>query len=103
MRQWIGLLFVVCGAFGMTDLAGVRLASGFCMLARILCHIHASVVVQVFVFVSVSKIEDQHARRVVVQQHSFRIAGAMDSGFLGEQIATSRPGVIVFIEAADLS
>ena len=52
--------------------------------------------------VSVSKIEDQHARRVVVQQDSFRTAGAMDSGFLGEQIATSRPGVMVFIEAADL-
>ena len=62
----------------MTDLACVRPASGFWMLARILCHIHVSDVVHVFVFVSVSKIEDQHARRVVVQQHSFRIAGAMD-------------------------
>ena len=100
MLERLGMLFVVCGAFGMTDLAGVRLASGFCMLARILCHIHVSDVVHVFVFVSVSKIEDQHARRVVVQQHSFRIAGAMECWLLGEQIATSRPGVSVFIVSA---
>ena len=42
MLERLGMLFVVCGAFGMIDLAGVRLASGFCMLARILCHIHVS-------------------------------------------------------------
>ena len=71
-------LWCVECALVMTDLACVRPASGFWMLARILCHIHVSVVVRVFVFVSVSKIEDQHARRVVVRQHSFRIAGAMD-------------------------
>ena len=71
-------LWCVECALVMTDLACVRPASGFWMLARILCHIHVSVVVRVFVFVSVSKIEDQHARRVLVQQHSFRIAGAMD-------------------------
>ena len=71
-------LWCVECALVMTDLACVRPASGFWMLARILCHIHISDVVHVFVFVSVSKIEDQHARRVVVQQHSFRIAGAMD-------------------------
>ena len=63
----------------MTDRACVRPASGFWMLARILCHIHVSDVVHLFVFgLFVSKLEDQHARRVVVQQHSFRIAGAMD-------------------------
>ena len=89
MLERFGMLFVVCGAFGMTDLAGVRPASGFCMLARILCHIHVSDVVHVFVFVSVSKIEDQHARRVVVQQHSFRTSGSMGCWLLGEQIATS--------------
>ena len=89
MLERLGMLFVVCGAFGMTDLAGVRPASGFWMLARILCHIHVSDVVHVFVFVSVSKIEDQHARRVVVQQHSFRNSGAMECWLLGEQIATS--------------
>jgi predicted Kef-type K+ transport protein len=42
MLELLGMLFVVCGAFGMTDLAGVRPASGFWMLARILCHIHVS-------------------------------------------------------------
>ena len=45
MLERLGMLFVVCGAFGMTDLAGVRRASGFFMLARILCHIHVSDVV----------------------------------------------------------
>ena len=89
MLERLGMLFVVCGAFGMTDLAGVRLASGFCMLARILCHVHVSDVVHVFVFVSVSKIEDQHARRVAVLQHSFRNSGAMECWLLGDQIATS--------------
>ena len=71
-------LWCVECALVMADFACVRPASGFWMLARILCHIHVSDVVHVFVFGSVSKIEDQHARRVVVQQHSFRIAGAMD-------------------------
>ena len=78
-----------CVGLGITDLAGVRLAFGFCMLARILCHVHVSDVVHVFVFFSDSKIEDQHARRVVVQQHSFRNSGAMECWLLGEQIATS--------------
>ena len=50
MLERLVMLFVVCGAFGMTDLAGVRPASGFWMLARILCHIHVSDVVHVFVF-----------------------------------------------------